>query len=27
MAQLKMRYTKEQKLAIVNESFDDGVNH
>jgi len=25
MAQLKMRYTKEQKLAIVNESFDDGV--
>ena len=25
MAQLKIRYTKEQKLAIVNESMDDGV--
>lgn len=25
MAQLRMRYTKEQKLAIVNESLDDGV--
>lgn len=26
MSKLKMRYTKEEKLSIVNESLDQGVN-
>jgi len=26
MSKLKMRYNKEQKLSIVNESLEDGVN-